>query len=188
MLDGVDRTDVVTSAMRVMGVEPNSYDTAGAMRELKSRMPMLLDTDDLQTNLAWVHTESVESYYNRTGISVVTETLFHDNEIFFSEKTWHPMRMQQPFILVNGPGSLQHLRDLGYMTFDHWWDESYDTIVNSYERLDAIEQLITDIAAWPDSKFIQFVKESQIVCQHNLAHLATAHTRIDYNQRLIALF
>ena len=188
MLDGVDRTDIVDSAMRVIGVEPDSYDTVGAMRELKPRMPMLLDTDDLQTNLAWVHTESVESYYNRTGISVVTETLFHDGEIFFSEKTWHPMRMQQPFILVNGPRSLQHLKELGYMTFDHWWDESYDTMADSYERLDAIEQLIVDIAAWSDSKFMQFVNESQIVCRHNLAHLAKAHTRIGYNDRLTALF
>jgi hypothetical protein len=188
MLDGVDRIDIVESAMGITGVEPDSYDTVGAMRELKPRMPMLLDTDDLKTNLAWVHTESVESYYNRTGISVVTETLFHNGEIFFSEKTWHPMRMQQPFILVNGPGSLQHLRDLGYKTFGQWWDESYDTILNSYERLDAIEQLIVDIAAWSDSKFMQFLNESQDVCRHNLMHLATAHTRIGYNDRLTALF
>ena len=188
MLDGVDNTDVVDCATRLASIEPAHYDTVGAMRELKSRMPMLIDTDDLKTNLAWVHTESVESYYNRTGISVVTETLFHDGEIFFSEKTWHPIRMQQPFILVNGPGSLQHLKELGYMTFDNWWDESYDTITNSYERLDAIEQLIVDIAAWSDSKFMQFVTESQIVCRHNLMHLATAHTRIGYNDRLTALF
>lgn len=188
MLDGVDRTDVVTSAMRVIGVEPDGYDTVGAMRELKSHMPMLLDTDDLKTNLAWVHTESVESYYNRTGISVVTETLFHDNEIFFSEKTWHPMRMQQPFILVNGPGSLQHLRDLGYKTFSHWFDESYDTIVNSYERLDAIEQLIVDIANWSDDKFMTFVNDAASICQHNLIHLANAHTRISYTDRLTNLF
>lgn len=188
MLDGVDMNDIVTSAMRVIGVEPPSYDTVGAMQELKPRMPMLLDTDDLKTNLAWVHTESVKSYYNRTGISVVTETLFHDNEIFFSEKTWHPMRMQQPFILLNGAGALKHLKELGYMTFDHWLDESYDTILDSYERLDAIEQLIVDIAAWSDSKFTQFLNESQHICKHNLMHLATAHTRICYNDRLTTLF
>jgi hypothetical protein len=188
MLDGVDSTDVVTSAMRVIGIEPDSYDTVGAMQDLKPCMPMLLDTDDLKTNLAWVHTQSVESYYLRTGISVVTETLFHDGEIFFSEKTWHPMRMQQPFILVNGPGSLQHLRDLGYKTFGQWWDESYDTIADSYERLDAIEQLIVDIAQWSDSKFMQVATEAASVCQHNLLHLANAHTRISYTDRLNSLF
>ena len=188
MLDGVDSTDIVNSAMRVVGTEPASYDTVSAMQELKPRMPMLLDTDDLQTNLAWVHTGSVESYYNRTGISVVTETLFHNDEIFFSEKIWHPMRMQQPFILLNGPGSLQHLRELGYMTFGHWWDESYDTIADPYERLDAIEQLIVDIAAWPQEKFLQVLNEMQYTCQHNFQHLSTAHQRITYDQRLAALF
>jgi hypothetical protein len=188
MLDGADNTSIVEAAARLKGIEPENYDTIGAMRELTPHMPMLLDTDDLKTNLAWVHTESVESYYTRTGISVVTETLFHNNEIFFSEKTWHPVRMQQPFILVNGHGSLQHLRDLGYMTFGNWWDESYDTIVNSYERLDAIEQLIVDIAQWSDSKFMHFVTEAESVCQHNLIHLANAHTRISYNDRLTGLF
>lgn len=188
MLDGVDNISVVDAAMQLQGVEPSHYNTVSVMKELESTMPMLLDTDDLKTNLAWVHTDSVKSYYERTGISVVTETLFHDGEIFFSEKTWHPMRMQHPFILLNGPGSLQQLRNQGYMTFNRWWDESYDDIVNPYDRLDAIEQLIVDIANWSVSKYAQFLHESITVCQHNLRHLATASTRISYDDQLKNLF
>lgn len=188
MLDGVDDIDIVAAAAQLVGTEPASYDTIGAMRELKPRMPMLLDTDDLKTNLAWEHTDSVESYYRRTGISIVTETLFHDGEILVSEKTWHPVRMQQPFIVLNGPGALQHLRDLGYKTFGQWWDEGYDAIADPYDRLDAVGQLIADIASWSDAKFAQFVAESAAVCQHNLIHLQSAHTRISYDSKLKALF
>lgn len=188
MLDGVDNITVVDAAKLLQGAEPDHYNTLAAMQELQSLMPMLLDTDDLKTNLAWVHTDTVKSYYDRTGISVVTETLFNDGEIFFSEKTWHPMRMQHPFILLNGPRSLQWLRDNGYMTFSKWWDESYDTIANPWDRLDAIEQLIVDISNWSVAKYVQFLNESSAVCQHNLKHLATAHTRISYNSQLAAIF
>ena len=188
MLDGADDIDIIEAAAQLTGVEPSSYDTIGAMRELKLRMPMLLDTDDLQTNLAWEHNDTVESYYRRTGISIVTETFFHDCEIFFTEKIWHPVRMQQPFVMLNGPGALQHLRDLGYKTFGQWWDEGYDTIIDPYDRLDAVEQLIVDIASWSDTKFAQFVAESAAVCQHNLIHLQSAHTRISYDSKLKALF
>lgn len=188
MLDGVDNLSVVDAAKLLQGKEPAGYNTLAAMTELAAQMPMLLDTDDLETNLAWVHTNTVKSYYDRTGISVVTETLFHDGEIFFSEKTWHPMRMQHPFIMLNGPGALQHLREQGYRTFGRWWDESYDSITDPYQRLDAIEQLIADIADWPNYKYEQFVKESIAVCQHNLKHLASAHTRISYNTTLQKLF
>ena len=188
MLDGADDIDIIEAAAQLTGVEPSSYDTIGAMRELKPRMPMLLDTDDLKTNLAWEHTDTVESYYRRTGVSIVTETFFHDGEIFFTEKIWHPVRMQQPFIMLNGPGALQHLRDLGYKTFGQWWDESYDAIADPYDRLDAVEQLIADIASWSDTKFAQFVAESAAVCQHNLIHLQTANTRISYDSKLQALF
>ncbi len=188
MLDGVDSTDIVTSAATVVGIEPDSYNTIGAMQELKHHMPMLLDTDDLKTNLAWVHTKTVKSYYDKTGISVVTETLFHNNEVFFSEKTWHPMRMQHPFIVLNGCGALKQLREYGYMTFSKWWDESYDSIVDPYDRLDAIEQLIVDISNWSVAKFAQFLHESTVVCQHNLKHLATAYTRMSYNSQLHKIF
>jgi hypothetical protein len=188
MLDGADDIDIVAASEQLTGLEPSSYDTVGAMRELKPRMPMLLDTNDLKTNLAWEHSDTVESYYNRTGISVVTETFFHEGEIFFTEKIWHPVRMQQPFMVLNGPGALQHLRDLGYQTFGQWWDESYDMIADPYERLDAVEQLIVDISQWPDSKFAQFVAESAAVCQHNLAHLQSAHERISYDSAFKALF
>lgn len=188
MLSGVDPIGVVDAAKMLQGTEPTRYNTVAVMEELESRMPMLLDTGDLKTNLAWVHTNTVESFYATSGISVVTETLFHDNEIFFSEKTWHPMRMQHPFIILNGAGALQQLQHQGYQTFSKWWDESYDAIVDPYDRLDAIEQLIADIAAWPDHKYEQFIQESVSICQHNLQHLSTAHTRISYTDKLNALF
>jgi hypothetical protein len=188
MLDGVDDIDIVEAAAQLIGVEPSSYDTIGAMQALKPHMPMVLDTDDLTTSLAWEHTDTVESYYRRTGISIVTETFFRDVEIFFTEKIWHPVRMRHPFIVLNGPGALQHLRDLGYKTFGQWWDEGYDAIADPYDRLDAVEQLIANIASWSNTKFAQFVAESAAVCHHNLIHLQSAHTRISYDNKLKALF
>ena len=59
-------------------------------------------------------------------LNIVTETLFNADSIFLSEKTYKPIYMCQPFIIFGNPNSLKKLKELGYKTFDKWWDESYD--------------------------------------------------------------
>jgi hypothetical protein len=72
---------------------------------------------------------------------------------FLTEKTFKPIKHGQPFVIVGGPGSLQVLRDLGYRTFDHAIDNSYDLELDNTQRwlklLNAIKQLQKkDMHAW----------------------------------------
>lgn len=189
MLDGVDNISVLDAAKTLIGNEPAHFNTYNTMLTLADKFPMLLDTDDLINNLAITqYSNSLVPLYNSTAISVVVETLFNDVEVFFSEKVWHPIRMQQPFILVNGAGSLQHLHELGYKTFNHWWDESYDSIADPYDRMEAIVSVINDIAKWSDFKLSVFMQESTVICEHNLKHLMSADTRMTYNPQLHDIF
>jgi hypothetical protein len=85
--------------------------------------------------------------YTTTGIEVVLETLFDDDRWHLTEKTLRPIACGKPFILAATPGSLQYLRTYGFETFDGLIDESYDTISDSCERLNAVVQEMKRIAA-----------------------------------------
>jgi hypothetical protein len=71
-------------------------------------------------------------------ISVVTESNWYEPEIFFTEKIYSPIAYKHAFILLGPPFSLQKLRELGFKTFDGIIDESYDSTVDHYERLQKV--------------------------------------------------
>jgi hypothetical protein len=85
--------------------------------------------------------------YRQTAIEVVLETLFDDSRLHLTEKTLRPIACGRPFILMATPGSLQYLRDYGFRTFDGLIDETYDTITDTRQRLDAVIQEMSRIAA-----------------------------------------
>ena len=89
------------------------------------------------------------SDYSNTGIEVVLETLFDEERWHLSEKTLRPIACGQPFILAATPGSLQYLQEYGFETFDGLIDESYDKIIDSKARLQAIVIEMQRIAAIP---------------------------------------
>jgi hypothetical protein len=78
---------------------------------------------------------------------VVTETVYEGNKLHLTEKTFKPIVLQQPFVLVAPRGSLAYMRSYGFKTFDHIWDESYDTLDDNH-RLAAILELLQQINSW----------------------------------------
>jgi hypothetical protein len=64
---------------------------------------------------------------------------------FLTEKTFKPIKHGQPFVIVGAPGSLKALRALGYRTFDHAIDNSYDLETDNTRRwqmtLNAIQKI-----------------------------------------------
>ena len=79
--------------------------------------------------------------YLNTYISIVTETNFDNRILQVTDKVFKPIVNLQPFIYVTSQYGLQHIRDLGYKTFD-FIDESYDEIEDEYIRLMTIKEEI----------------------------------------------
>jgi hypothetical protein len=76
--------------------------------------------------------------YQQTQIEVVLETLFDDTRWHLTEKTLRPIACGHPFILAATAGSLKYLRSYGFETFDGLIDETYDSILDPVQRLQAI--------------------------------------------------
>jgi hypothetical protein len=76
-------------------------------------------------------------WYNKTNFSLVVETSVHDPR-FYSEKILKPFAFKHPLIVWGPPTIFSRIKDLGFVGFDNVIDESYDTIVDSNQRLTAI--------------------------------------------------
>lgn len=118
----------------------------------------------LDNNLAF--TNPTELYEN-TFISVVTETLHDIGTVFFSEKTWKPISLGHPFILVSSPNSLEYLRNLGFKTFSRWINEDYDSERDLGKRVVMINREIKKITTLSDNDLIKIRKEMEPILAHN---------------------
>jgi hypothetical protein len=133
-------------------------------RAYDSRKHYTYDESDLENNKA--------SSFNDTAhrisfVNIVTESLIGENSIFFSEKTYKPILAAQPFIIFGSPNSLSKLKELGFKTFDKWWDESYDEEVDFTHRLEKIVDVLEEIASWDIEKCHQVINEMESVLRHN---------------------
>jgi len=105
--------------------------------------------------------------YIDTYFSLVTETVFHHPYTFRTEKIWKPVAMGHPFVVAANVGYYRDFRNLGFRTFGHLIDESFDSIENQFDRSQRIVQVVTDLCA---SDLADFVTQAQDVCKYNQQH------------------
>lgn len=126
-------------------------------------------TDFSSQLLAQDHNQFL-SNYNNFFVEIVCETFYSGRTFLPSEKTWRPVRLLTPFI-VHGPANyLQHIRDMGFKTFDGWWNEGYSEC-DPIWQLKLIKEIVDDIATWSMDKCQQVYEEMQPVLHHNKKHL-----------------
>jgi hypothetical protein len=108
--------------------------------------------------------------YENTDIEVVLETLFDDLRLHLTEKTLRPIAVGQPFILAGTYGSLKYLRDYGFKTFGDCWDESYDMMSDSLERMNKIIEIMGEIATMPPDKQAEMLLQARAIAEYNRQH------------------
>jgi hypothetical protein len=115
--------------------------------------------------------------YIDTHFSVVTETVFDYPYSFRTEKIWKPVAMAHPWIAVANQGYYRDMHNLGFRSFEHLIDESFDQIPNSQDRIARIAQVVEDLCR---QDLAQFLKECYTICKYNQQHLA--HMRLNVRQ------
>ena len=104
--------------------------------------PSILDFSDFDRN--WVNENSTR-LFDESMISLVSETIFetwNNTSIFFSEKTFKPMLHYHPILIFGQPEINDSLKQIGFKTYDKYFDLSFDSTQNHFDRIDSqIEQL-----------------------------------------------
>ena len=148
---------------------PVEVDSFGSLRHHTEFFLKLcpFHADLLSSNEHNLYHHTVAAHHDDAYFNFVIEThldVDQSNGVFLTEKTFKPIKHAQPFVIVGAAGSIQQLRDMGYKTFDHVVDHSYDNISNNTERWNAVCNEMERIAK---SKKIH---QMYIDCKEDLLH------------------
>jgi hypothetical protein len=108
--------------------------------------------------------------YESTDIEIVLETLFDDQRLHLTEKTLRPIAMGQPFMLAGTSGSLQYLQNYGFKTFADCWDESYDMMTDSLDRMNKIVDIMKNITCMTTAHREKILEKAKSIAEYNKKH------------------
>jgi len=122
--------------------------------------------------------------YLDTYFSLITETVFEYPYSFRTEKLWKPVAIGHPFIVASNCGYYRDLHKLGFRTFGHLIDESFDLVDNNQQRLEHIACVVENLCKQDLSAFITAAEET---CKYNQEHLAELRLQVrkEFPQRFI---
>ncbi len=100
---------------------------------------------------------------------LVTETVATGRRHHITEKTFKPIALGMPFVIVGTRGSLEYLRSYGFRTFEGIWDESYDMAEDDV-RIERIASLLRSLNELPAAAKQDLFEQAQEVIEHNWNH------------------
>jgi len=100
---------------------------------------------------------------------LVTETVATGRRHHLTEKTFKPIALGMPFVIMSTQGSLKYLRSYGFRTFEGIWDESYDDAEDDV-RIERIASLLRSLDELPAEAKQDLFEQAQEVIEHNWNH------------------
>jgi hypothetical protein len=100
---------------------------------------------------------------------LVTETVATGRRHHLTEKTFKPIALGMPFVIVGTQGSLRYLRSYGFKTFGDLWDESYDDEPDDSKRIEKIAKVLKLLDGLEEHRQDIFDSAQEIV-EHNWNH------------------
>lgn len=124
----------------------------------------------------------IPNFFYKALWNIVTETNFYDDKLHLTEKIFKPIAIKRPFILVSSPGNLAYLKSYGFMSFDQWIDESYDSEPDPEIRLQMIVKEITKLCQLTKHELDTMHQEMQEVLEYNHNHFYNNFKKIIVNE------
>ena len=158
-----ENIDINTTAQSLSNIYPDIGDVFS-----RQTFPMQFPGEiDHPMHSCWLslYDESAECL-----LYLVTETVATGRRLHLTEKTFKPICLQMPFIIVGTAGSLKYLRSYGFKTFSSLWDESYDDESNDIVRLEKIAQLLKELDTLSQKEKQELFRASNDTTQHNYNH------------------
>lgn len=158
-----ENVDVIAIADRYTDVYPDIVDVLNSAA-LPRNMP-----NEIGHPMHSYTLSLVEENYSSL-IHVVTETSYYGHKWHLTEKSFKPICLQMPFVLVSNAGSLEYLKQYGFKTFDSVWDESYDVETDDHVRLEKIAALLKSFDSMTAAERTQTAQACKHIVEHNFQH------------------
>ena len=104
-------------------------------------------------------------------LDVVTESSTDNGCLFFTEKILKSIAHKKLFLLAGNPFSLRFLQKLGFKTFPHIFDESYDTKLCKVSRFDHISNELHKFCSLSLQDVEKLKNDNKDILDYNYEHL-----------------
>lgn len=159
----VEQTAIADVAQRYVEQYPDIQEVIG-----QAKLPWLFQGEETQRMTSCWLSNFAEA--SDSMIYVPTETVYFGRRTHLTEKTFKAIALGMPFVLVAPAGSLSYLREYGFQTFGHIWDESYDTETDDFARLEKVAKVLYSIEAMSTAQRREICQEARVVAQANWDH------------------
>jgi hypothetical protein len=150
--------------------------------KIKNNLPLQIDRVDLRINQFQTTSLPIE-FYQKSCFSLVSSTFafsYNEKSVGFTEKEIKPILARHPFIIHNLAGVLSHLKDMGFLTFERWFDESYDEETDDNKRLIKITDEVKRLSELSFDQWDIMLEEMTPVLEHNYNRLVNYTTEQCY--------
>ena len=107
-------------------------------------------------------------HYKNSLISFVMCAFpFVKNCCHLHSSTFNPIYCGHPVIQFGPHNHLKVLKNLGFKTFDNWWDETYDTKSEGWIRFEGVLKNLENLNRLTKRQLLDMYKEMKDVLQHN---------------------
>jgi len=111
-------------------------------------------------------TDQLLEFYPDILIDVVAESYTSGDTFCPTEKTFRPMLMKKPFIIMGPKNHLIYLRQMGFRTFHDLWDEDYDGY-DPVTRFQHIIEIVDTLATKSKNELDDMYHKMQSILDYN---------------------
>lgn len=143
-----------------------------------------LDNNDTgMKNYNWLNMYNFDIHFNLSKgvpLELVNETYaFGLDSLFVSEKIFKPILSKSIFLLIGNPFILSFLKQLGFKTFPHLFDESYDEELDNVKRTNIVFKNLQEFCKIPLADCKKIYDENAEILDYNYNHIL--NTKWDFS-------
>ena len=160
----------------------DTYYCFNTMNPIDKQYPTIfLETDEEKSKDYFDKARYGEKYFRKSFLHIVVESWFSNEHAlgrkFISEKIFRATNSCQPFVMIGTHNFVKEFKELGFKSFDKWWDESYDDISDNIKRMDKIKETINFISEFSLTKCEQIYSEMIPILEHNKNHAKSMYPK-----------
>jgi len=176
-----------------MDILKDTYYCFNTMNPIDKQYPTIfLETDEEKSKDYFDKARYGEKYFRKSFLHIVVESWFSNEHAlgrkFISEKIFRATNSCQPFVIIGTHNFLKEFKELGFKSFDKWWDESYDEIENNEERLSAVFKIIENLNKLSLKELKEMYLEMLPIIEHNFDNAFKINSNSKYELPIDGVF
>ena len=112
------------------------------------------------------YASNLNLYYKDIFVDIISEAVVRGHTFYPTEKFARAVLCKKSFIVMSSMYYLRYLTQLGFKTFNQFWNEDYDDL-SGKDRYFKILQLIDHISGKSMSELMQMKKDMDKIVEHN---------------------